>query len=108
MDGFTAQVLLSAALNGSSADRVADLYKDLSKGGGATPEVEAQVRAMIGKRCRVKHTPYVGVVQAFNESRGGMYGGDRFPVIVAVDKCSDGKPHVFEYGLEQVVVDDTA
>lgn len=107
-DITTGRLLLGALQNGAPPSALATLTKQL-QGTGPDPETAATVRAMIGKRCSIKHTSYVGTVEGLNEARGGFYGGDRFPVLVRVDKVLGGQTNVlFEYSLDQVLLLETS
>lgn len=108
MDKFTAGILLSAAMNGGG-DEVADLYKSLNDGAPKKIDqtMQEKVASLIGRRCRIKYTPYVGTIKGFNEALGGFYGGERFPYLVCIDEVQGGKKNVtFEYSEDQVELID--
>lgn len=65
-----------------------------SRRGPTRAEMEA-VESMIGKRCVVSWN-IPGVVVGVNTTRGSLYSGDRFPLLVKQD--ATGK--VFEYGFD--------
>lgn len=108
MDGFTAGVLLQAAIEGNSPDQVADLYKSLKGTGDGppSPQVVELVTSWIGKPCKVKHTSHLGVVHGVNTSSSGFYPGSRFPVYVKITESGmkDAVGSVFEYDLDQVEI----
>lgn len=81
------------------------MSKALCVGGMATNEVIEKVNSMKGSRCTIKGTSYSGTVEGANLVRG-IYGGDRYPVLVRVDKLINGQEGVvFEYSLDQVIID---
>lgn len=107
MDGFTAQVLLQAAMLNPADTRVADLYKAIKAKtppdtGLSADQIAAE--ALNGRRCTIKGTSYVGTVMGANKARGGFYGGERYPILVKVDKTCEGRSATFEYDLDQVLI----
>lgn len=109
MDGFTAGVLLQAANMGDNQDQVADLYKRLKEDEPLRIDeaMKAKVESLIGKRCKIKYTNYVGTIESFNDSLGGFYGGERFPYLVRIDEVNNGWKNVlFEYGEDQIMLID--
>lgn len=108
MDEFTAGILLQTLNNNpEKSNAVHDVVKALkSDSQGPDAETITKVEAMRGKRCKIRHTPYVGTVIGPNLSKGGMYNGGRFPVLVHVDMANDGQAHTFEYELESVILDE--
>ena len=106
MDSFTAGILLSAAMQGTPNDKVADLYKDLKgPASGLDPRVVDKAEGMKGTRVAINHTSYKGTVLGANRAVGGFYGGERYPVRVAIDETNSGSTgEVFEYGFDDLTV----
>ena len=107
MDTITAQLLAEVAMSSSAkSNSLSVLFKEFSKGNGATQEVINQIEALKGMRCKIKGTSYTGTIEGANFSKGGIYGGDRYPVLVRIDKLINGQEGVvFEYSLDQVIID---
>ena len=107
IDSFTASVLTEHVKEGN-ADEVLALYKDLctTHDGGPSDEVISLVTSLIGKKCKVKHTSHIGVVEGVNRSTGGFYNGGRYPVFVKITKSrrTSAVGKVFEYELSQIEI----
>lgn len=105
MDTFTASVLVAATLNGADHESVVDLSRSLqNENDHPTSEQIEETRLMVGSKCKIKHTSHVGVVVGINRSKGGIYSGGRFPVIVEItdSRMKEAIGQTFPYSIEQV------
>lgn len=99
IDSFTAQAILECAKK--DTDGAADLYKAICSTyeGGATKEQADWVNNNLGKKVKIKHTSFEGVIESLNESTHGFYNGGRYPAMV---RRTDGE--VFEYGIDWLIL----
>ena len=114
MDGFTAKTMLEALAGSNDVERnsVYALYKELKANSQGLPEnIIEQIDSWKGKVCSIKDTGYKGIIQGANRAVGGFYSGITFPVLVKITESDDPKyisaiGCVFEYSIEQVIMDE--
>lgn len=106
MDSFTAGLLVGMAKDGLGTD----LYKQIVNDRKTVPATSLEwFEANVGKRVKIKHTSYHGIVHKFNSSECGLYSGDRYPIYVKLDSTCvfegeslEGK--VYEYAIDQLEI----
>lgn len=105
MTDHTPELMLAAA---AAKQDITALYGVLSKNtGGPTEGAERWFNDHINRKVKIIGTSYEGLVLSLNDTRGGIYSGNRYPINVRITKANNsavGK--VFEYSIEQLVVID--
>lgn len=107
MDSFTANVLLNTITKGN-LDEVADIYKQLSSGGGNPPS-EEQIAWFLehkGDYVKVVGTSHIGIIKHLNKATHGFYEGGRYPIYVRI-VASDMVRAIgdtFEYTIGQLTL----
>lgn len=103
IDSTTAGMLLSS-VNSNNVDKVADVYKIVSKEvGGPSKEAIAFFEANKGKTCKVLYTNHIGIIHGLNTSTAGFYPGSRYPIYVKITSAS-AEGSIFEYELNQLEI----
>ena len=108
MDGATASILLGCMVQNPIEDNISKIH-DLSKsltGKGPSEEARKFVQVNMGKKCEIKYTGHIGIIEGLNENDRVFYTGDRYPVYVMITESSmpEAINSLFEYDLDQVIV----
>ena len=82
-------------------NQVADIFKEMrDKAKALDPRLVEAADKLKDRRVGINNTDYTGTVIGANTSVGGFYSGDRYPVLVKIDKTNQGNEGVvFEYGF---------
>jgi hypothetical protein len=103
MDNFTTNVLLQVA--NTDQEFAADLYKELSSGGGNPPS-EEQIKWFYENEGKLVNVGgHVGQVVDLNTSSHGLYEGGRYPInvkIISSVRHPTAIGNTYEYDTDQL------